>query len=31
KRQYDCPNCHLSIDRDLNASIILENADSSAV
>nr|WP_317618991.1 RNA-guided endonuclease TnpB family protein [Laspinema sp. D3d] len=31
KRQYDCPNCHLSIDRDLNASINLENADSSAV
>jgi putative transposase len=31
KRQYDCPSCHVSIDRDLNAAINLENAESSAV
>jgi len=31
KRQYDCPNCHVSIDRDLNAAINVENAESSAV
>lgn len=31
KRQYDCPNCHVSIDRDLNAAINLENAESSTV
>ncbi len=31
KRQYDCPNCGISIDRDLNAAINLECADSSAV
>nr|WP_246259831.1 transposase [Oxynema aestuarii] len=31
RRQYDCPNCHASIDRDLNAAINVENAESSAV
>ncbi|WP_320415776.1 zinc ribbon domain-containing protein [Oxynema aestuarii] len=31
KRQYDCPSCHASIDRDLNAAINVENAESSAV
>jgi putative transposase len=31
KRQYDCPSCHVSIDRDFNAAINVENAESSAV
>jgi putative transposase len=31
RRQYDCPNGHASIDRDLNAAINVENAESSAV
>ncbi|WP_375341320.1 zinc ribbon domain-containing protein [Okeania sp. SIO2C2] len=30
-RTYDCPDCGLSIDRDLNASINLRNAVSSTV
>ncbi|MFB6276726.1 MAG: RNA-guided endonuclease InsQ/TnpB family protein [Halothece sp.] len=31
KRTYECPNCGTSTDRDLNAAINLERADSSAV
>ncbi|NET41727.1 MAG: transposase [Okeania sp. SIO2B3] len=30
-RTYDCPECGLSIDRDLNASINLRDAASSTV
>ena len=31
KQTYECSNCGISVDRDLNAAINLERADSSAV